>query len=109
MTKSLLLFSSRIINSETKFVSETEYNLVVTNRLYREFRFLRSYIGDEMPEKRCYTVQELQEILGVSRSMINKWVDKGKFTVIKVGGRVRIRRDEFEDWMEQRDLERSMQ
>ena len=48
-------------------------------------------------------------ILGVSRSMINKWADKGKFTVIKVGGRVRIRRDEFEDWMEQRDLERSMQ
>ena len=45
----------------------------------------------------------------VSRSMINKWADKGKFTVIKVGSRVRIRRDEFEDWMEQRDLERSMQ
>ena len=41
--------------------------------------------------------------------MINKWADKGKFTVIKVGGRVRIRRDEFEDWMEQRGLERSMQ
>ena len=41
--------------------------------------------------------------------MINKWADKGKLTVIKVGGRVRIRRDEFEDWMEQRDLERSMQ
>ena len=34
--------------------------------------------------------------------MINKWADKGKFTVIKVGSRVRIRRDEFEDWMEQR-------
>ena len=84
-----------------------------------------------MSEKRCYTVQELQEILGVSRPtiynllkkkefrwiqldggkyrMINKWADKGKFTVIKVGSRVRIRRDEFEDWMEQRDLERSMQ
>ena len=53
-----------------------------------------------MSEKRRYTVQELQEILGVSRSMINKWADKGKFTVIKVGSRVRIRRDEFEDWME---------
>ena len=35
--------------------------------------------------------------------------DKEKFTVIKVGGRVGIRRDEFEDWMGQRDLERSMQ
>ena len=28
--------------------------------------------------------------------MINKWADKGKFTVIKVGSRVRILRDEFE-------------
>ena len=66
-----------------------------------------------MSEKRCYTVQELQEILGVSRPtiynllkkkefrwiqldggkyrMINKWADKGKFIVIKVGSRVRIR------------------
>ena len=59
-----------------------------------------------MSEKRCYTVQELQEILGVSRSMINKWADKGKFTVIKVGSRVRIHRDEFEDWIKQKDLER---
>ncbi len=38
--------------------------------------------------------------------MINKWADKEKFTVIKVGSRVRIHRDEFEDWMEQKDLER---
>ena len=66
-----------------------------------------------MSEKRYYTVQELQEILGVSRPtiynllkkkefrwiqldggkyrMINKWADKGKFIVIKVGSRVRIR------------------
>ena len=51
-----------------------------------------------------------EERMGMEpRSMINKWADTGKFTVIKVGSRVRIRRDEFEDWMEQRDLERSMQ
>ena len=52
---------------------------------------------------------EASYLAKVSRSMINKWADKGKFTVIKVGSRVRILRDEFEDWMEQRDLERSMQ
>ena len=55
------------------------------------------------------TFDEASYLAKVSRSMINKWADKGKFTVIKVGSRVRIRRDEFEDWMEQRDLERSMQ
>ena len=57
-----------------------------------------------MSEKRCYTVQA-SYLAKVSRSMINKWADKGKFTVIKVGSRVRIRRDEFEDWMEQRDFQ----
>ena len=55
------------------------------------------------------TFDEASYLAKVSRSMINKWADKGKFTVIKVGSRVRIRRDEFEDWMEQRDLERSIQ
>ena len=55
------------------------------------------------------TFDEASYLAKVSRSMINKWADKGKFTVIKVGSRVRILRDEFEDWMEQRDLERSMQ
>ena len=45
----------------------------------------------------------------VSRSLINKWADKGKFKVIKVGSRVRISREDFEAWLEQRNLERSIQ
>lgn len=64
---------------------------------------------DILVHKYYDTFDEASYLAKVSRSMINKWADTGKFTVIKVGSRVRIRRDEFEDWMEQRDLERSMQ
>ena len=64
---------------------------------------------DALLEEATITMPEMAQQLRTTRSMINKWADKGKFTVIKVGSRVRILRDEFEDWMEQRDLERSMQ
>ena len=62
---------------------------------------------DALLEDATITMPEMAQQLRTTRSMINKWADKGKFTVIKVGSRVRIRRDEFEDWMEQK--ERSMQ
>ena len=55
------------------------------------------------------TFDEASYLAKVSRSLINKWADKGKFKVIKVGSRVRICREDFEAWMEQRNLERSVQ
>nr|WP_296052642.1 helix-turn-helix domain-containing protein [uncultured Blautia sp.] len=53
------------------------------------------------------TFDEASYLAKVSRSLINKWADKGKFKVIKVGSRVRISREDFEAWLEQRNLERS--
>ena len=55
------------------------------------------------------TFDEASYLAKVSRSLINKWADKGKFKVIKVGSRVRISREDFEAWLEQRNLERSIQ
>ena len=45
----------------TAIPSEMRYNIVF---------FIFQIENKEMSEKRCYTVQELQEILGVSRSTI---------------------------------------
>ena len=45
----------------TAIPSEMRYNIVF---------FIFQKENKEMSEKRCYTVQELQEILGVSRSTI---------------------------------------
>ena len=44
-----------------------------------------------MSEKRCYTVQELQEILGVSRPTIYNLLKKKKFRWIQLdGGKYRM-------------------
>ena len=44
-----------------------------------------------MIEKRCYTVQELQEILGVSRATIYNFLKKNEFRWIQLeGGEYRI-------------------
>ncbi len=63
---------------------------------------------DALLEDATITMPEMAQQLRTTRSMINKWADKGKFTVIKVGSRVRIRRDEFEDWMEQKRKEHAI-
>ena len=52
-----------------------------------------------MSEKRCYTVQELQEILGVSRPTIYNLLKKKEFRWIQLdGGKYRMRyRIEYAD------------
>lgn len=84
-----------------------EQNIALAN--FRRKKLSQTGIRGSNRNIKYLTFDEASYLAKVSRSMINKWADKGKFTVIKVGSRVRIRRDEFEDWMEQRDLERSMQ
>ena len=84
-----------------------EQNIALAN--FRRKKLSQTGIRGSNGNIKYITFDEASYLAKVSRSMINKWADKGKFTVIKVGSRVRILRDEFEDWMEQRDLERSMQ
>ena len=84
-----------------------EQNIALAN--FRRKKLSQTGIRGSNGNIKYLTFDEASYLAKVSRSMINKWADTGKFTVIKVGSRVRIRRDEFEDWMEQRDLERSMQ
>jgi excisionase family DNA binding protein len=53
-----------------------------------------------MSEKRCYTVQELQEILGVSRPTIYNLLKKKEFRWIQLdGGKYRISKKSFDDWL----------
>ena len=84
-----------------------EQNIALAN--FRRKKLSQTGMRGSNGNIKYLTFDKASYLAKVSRSMINKWADKGKFTVIKVGSRVRILRDEFEDWMEQRDLERSMQ
>ena len=55
-----------------------------------------------MSEKRCYTVKELQEILGVSRPTISNLLKKNECRWIQLdGGKYRISKKSFDDWLGQ--------
>ena len=54
-----------------------------------------------MSEKRCYTVKELQEILGVSRPTVYNLLKKNEFRWIQLdGGKYRISKKSFDDWLD---------
>ena len=54
-----------------------------------------------MSEKRCYTVKELQEILGVSRPTIYHLLKKNEFRWIQLdGGKYRISKKSLDDWLD---------
>lgn len=52
-------------------------------------------------DKRCYSVAELQEILGVSRPCIYELLKKKKFSWVMVGGKYRISKKSFDEWLDQ--------
>ena len=53
-----------------------------------------------MAEKRCYTVKELQEILGISRPTVYNLLKKNEFRWVQLdGGEYRISKKSFDDWL----------
>ena len=49
---------------------------------------------------RCYTVQDLQDILGVGRKSVYGLLQRNKFRRIRVGSVYRIPKKSFDDWLE---------
>ncbi len=57
----------------------------------------------EMPEKRCYTVEELQIILEVSRPTVYNLIRQNQFRAFQVcGGKWRISKKSFDEWLDAR-------
>lgn len=52
-------------------------------------------------EKRTYTVDEIQDILGISRSLAYNMVKKNLFRCVKIGGAIRISKKSFDAWLDQ--------
>ena len=53
-----------------------------------------------MEEKRCYTVKELQEILGISRPTVYELLKRNEFRWIQVGTKSRISKKSFDEWLD---------
>ena len=56
-------------------------------------------------EKRCYTVQEIQEILNVSRPSVYNLLKKGEFHSVFVAGRHLISKASFDAWLNGYEVE----
>ena len=54
---------------------------------------------------RCYTVQDLQDILGVGRKSVYGLLKRNEFRWIKVGAVYRIPKKSFDDWLDSRNSE----
>ncbi len=51
-------------------------------------------------ENRCYTVQDLQGILGVGRKSVYGLLKRNEFRWIRVGAVYRIPKKNFDEWLE---------
>ena len=52
-------------------------------------------------DKRTYTVDEIQDILGISRTSAYNLVKKKAFHSVRIGGRIRISKKSFDEWLDQ--------
>ena len=52
-------------------------------------------------DKRTYTVDEIQDILGISRTSAYNLVKKDLFRYVRIGGTIRISKKSFDEWLDQ--------
>lgn len=65
-----------------------------------EYDLPEDFIPD-LPEKRCYTVEDLQNILMCGRNTVYDLLKKKEFRYFKLGGSgYRISRRSFDEWLD---------
>ena len=53
-----------------------------------------------MSEKRCYSIDDIQEILGICKTTAYNLIKENKFRTILIGGKYRISRKSFDAWLD---------
>ena len=51
-------------------------------------------------DKRVYTVNEIQDILGIGRTSAYNLVNQNLFHVVRVGGSILISKKSFDEWLD---------
>ncbi len=57
-------------------------------------------LDGQLPGKRTYTVDEIQDILGISRTTAYNLVKTQAFHSVRVGGHIRISKKSFDEWLD---------
>lgn len=54
---------------------------------------------ENIAKKRCYTVHELQTMLGISRGSVYKLLRTNQFHWFRIGTALRISKESFDAWL----------
>ena len=54
----------------------------------------------QMKEKRCYSVSDLQEMLGISKPAVYELLKRKEFHWVMIGGRYKISKRSFDEWLD---------
>ena len=54
-----------------------------------------------MDEKKCYSLDEVEEILGVGRKAVLKLLKTNEFRWFRIGNRYRISKKSFDSWIDE--------
>ena len=54
----------------------------------------------QMKEKRCYSVRDLQEMLGISKPAVYELIKRKEFHWVMIGGRYKISKRSFDEWLD---------
>ena len=55
---------------------------------------------DHNSDKRVYTVDEIQDILGIARTTAYNLVKRNVFRSVRIGGSIRISKKSFDAWLD---------
>jgi len=61
--------------------------------------------GSCSPTKRVYSVDEIAEILNISRGSAYELIKEGLFRTVRIGSAIRVSRQSFDDWLDNQDQE----
>ena len=54
-------------------------------------------------KKRCYTIKEIQSMLGISRPTAYALLQKREFRWFMIGNKYRISKNSFDDWLDKQE------
>ena len=54
----------------------------------------------QMIGKRCYSVGDLQEMLGISKPAVYELIKRKEFRWVMIGGRYKISKRSFDEWLD---------
>ena len=57
-------------------------------------------VEDTEDGKRTYTVDEIQDILGIGRTSTYRLISRGVFRSVRIGKNIRISRKSFDEWLD---------